>query len=206
MQPGRLDDRLANPDSLGGPAPLLRGDRAIVTPIPGTTRDTSPFVGGGLGYLRLSASEGDYNTSGFFDGSRGGIAPYLVVSREAYIINNEVVTSQRDQEQIVSLIPNGLSKLIVAGVTHSTHDEALRARQLVDARGWKRIILVTSPTHTRRACATFEKAGVTVICHPSSTRAIAIGKIFAPTDRLKAFQLWLYETAGTIRYRQLGWM
>jgi uncharacterized SAM-binding protein YcdF (DUF218 family) len=135
-----------------------------------------------------------------------GIAPYLVVSREAYIIRNELVTSQRDQEAIVSLIPNGLSKLVVAGVTHSTHDEALRARALVDARGWKSIILVTSPAHTRRACATFEKAGVKVICHPSSTRAIAIGKIFAPTDRLKAFQLWLYETAGTIRYRQLGWM
>lgn len=135
-----------------------------------------------------------------------GIAPYLVVSREAYIINGDVITSRRDQEEIVSLMPNGMAKLIVAGITHSTHDEALRARALVRARGWNRIILVTSPVHTRRACATFEKAGVTVSCQPSSTRAIAIGKVFAPTDRIKAFQLWLYETAGTIRYRQLGWM
>jgi hypothetical protein len=40
-------------------------------------RDVSPFVGGGLGVLTLSASEGDYSGSGdYFYGERSGIAFY----------------------------------------------------------------------------------------------------------------------------------
>ncbi len=135
-----------------------------------------------------------------------GIAPFLVVTREAYIINGRLVTSQRDQERIVSLIPGGSSRLINAGVTHSTHDEALRALALVRARNWKRIIIVTSPLHTHRACATFEKVGVTVSCAPSDTRAFALGALRSPIDRVRAFQVWLYELAGTLRYRQLGYI
>jgi hypothetical protein len=45
-------------------------------------RDVSPFVGGGLGVLRLSASEGAYpgpdgSASGYFYGERWGVAPYV---------------------------------------------------------------------------------------------------------------------------------
>jgi uncharacterized SAM-binding protein YcdF (DUF218 family) len=135
-----------------------------------------------------------------------GVAPYLVVSREAYIINGRYVSSREDQERIVSLATGGLSKLVVAGITHSTRDEALRARDLVRARGWKRIVVVTSPMHTRRACATFEKVGVLISCTASNTRAFAIDALWSPMDRVRAFEVWLYETAGTLRYRQLGWI
>jgi len=51
-------------------------------------RDVSPFVGGGLGLLRLHASEGGYPGSGssatttYFDGERFGVAPYAEVGVE----------------------------------------------------------------------------------------------------------------------------
>jgi uncharacterized SAM-binding protein YcdF (DUF218 family) len=135
-----------------------------------------------------------------------GIAPILVVSREAYIIDGKLVTSRRDQERTIALTPGGLSKLVVAGVTHSTHDEAMRARELFRARNWKRIVVVTSPMHTRRACATFEKAGLVVSCAASNTKSLAVGTLSSPEDRVAAFQAWLYELAGTLRYRQLGWL
>jgi uncharacterized SAM-binding protein YcdF (DUF218 family) len=135
-----------------------------------------------------------------------GVAPFLVLSREAYIINGHYVSSKEDQERIVSLSTGALSKLVVAGITHSTRDEAMRARDLARARGWKRIIVVTSPLHTRRACATFEDAGVVISCTASNTRAFAIGALWSPTDRVRAFEVWLYELAGSLRYRQLGWI
>lgn len=134
------------------------------------------------------------------------IAPVLMVSREAYLVGGQIVTSRADQERIISLSPDALSHVVVAGITHSTHDEAMRVRDVYRARGWKRIVLVTSPFHTRRACATFEKAGVVVSCRASVARDMAVGDLYAPDDRLKAFQVWLYETMGTIRYRQLGWI
>ena len=67
-------------------------------------------------------------------------------------------------------------------------------------------MLVTSPFHTRRACRTFETVGLKVTCVPSDSRDIAIRRLAFPHDRLKAFGMWLYEAAGTIRYRQLGWI
>ncbi|HUQ20482.1 MAG TPA: YdcF family protein [Gemmatimonadaceae bacterium] len=135
-----------------------------------------------------------------------GVAPVLVVTREAYNINGHLVSSRQDQERIVALTPNGLSHMIVAGITHSTRDEALRARDLFRNRKWKRIVVVTSPMHTRRACAAFEKVGVTVSCVASDVRDFSFKTLESPIDRVSAFQLWLYETAGTIRYRQLGWI
>ena len=53
---------------------LSVGGRAYLS-----TRDTSPFVGGGLGYLNLRADEGEYPGSGapYFSGERSGIAPYV---------------------------------------------------------------------------------------------------------------------------------
>lgn len=137
---------------------------------------------------------------------RSGAAPVLVVTREAYFVGGHIVSSRQDQERIVALTPNGLSHMIVAGVTHSTRDEALRARDLFRARKWKRIVVVTSPMHTRRACAAFEKVGVTVSCAASEVRDFSFKALDTPYDRVAAFQLWLYETAGTIRYRQLGWI
>ena len=129
-----------------------------------------------------------------------------MVSREAYIVDGRIVTSQADQERIVSLSPAALSNLVVVGVTRSTHEEAIRAREIIRARGWKRIILVTSPFHTRRACATFERVGVVVSCAASVSRDMAVKDLSAPDDRVKAFQVWLYEMLGSLRYRQLGWI
>jgi len=135
-----------------------------------------------------------------------GVAPVLMVSREAFIVDGRIVTSRADQERIVSLSPAALSRLVVAGITHSTHDEAIRARDVFRSRNWKRIVLVTSPYHTRRACATFEKVGVVVTCAASVSRDMAVGALYAPADRIRAFQVWLYEMLGSLRYRQLGWI
>jgi uncharacterized SAM-binding protein YcdF (DUF218 family) len=135
-----------------------------------------------------------------------GVAPVLMVSREAYIVGGHIVTSRRDQERIVSLSSGALAKLVVVGITHSTHDEAIRARDVFRANRWKRIVLVTSPFHTRRACGTFEQAGVVVSCAASDSRDMAVRELSAPDDRVRAFQIWIYEVLGSIRYRQLGWL
>jgi uncharacterized SAM-binding protein YcdF (DUF218 family) len=135
-----------------------------------------------------------------------GVAPALIISREAYLMNGRLVSSRHDQGRIISLVPGALSKTFVAGVAHSTREEALRAAVLFRRNGWKRIVLVTSPLHTRRACATFERLGMVVTCAASDTRDFAVREMADPGDRLRAFQLWLYETAGSLDYRLHGWI
>jgi uncharacterized SAM-binding protein YcdF (DUF218 family) len=135
-----------------------------------------------------------------------GIAPVLVLGREADSVGNRLVTPRDDHERIVALVRGAGSKVVLSGVTHSTRDEAVRTAILYRARGWKRVVVVTSPLHTRRACAAFEKMGMTVSCVAAEWREVALNTMRSSEDRIRAFQSWLYEIAGTARYNQLGWI
>jgi len=135
-----------------------------------------------------------------------GVAPTVVVTREDRNFGGVRVTSQADQQRIASLTGAAIGRVVYAGATQTTRAEALRIRALAQSAGWKRIVLVTSPLHSRRACAVFEHVGFTVTCVPSESRDLAVGRMITAEDRLRAFQLWIYEVAGTIRYRQRGWL
>lgn len=135
-----------------------------------------------------------------------GVAPVLVLPREADSVGTRLVTQRDDHHRIVSLVRGAQSRVVFSGLTHSTRDEAVRTAMLFRTRAWKRVVVVTSPLHTRRTCATFEKLGIVVSCHAAESREIALNTLRKPEDRVRAFQGWLYETAGTIRYKQLGWM
>jgi uncharacterized SAM-binding protein YcdF (DUF218 family) len=75
-----------------------------------------------------------------------------------------------------------------------------------DAADAASVAVVTSPLHTHRACAAFEKVGFIVSCVPSESRSVALRNPRLATDRLRAFQLWLYELAGLTLYRARGWI
>ncbi len=135
-----------------------------------------------------------------------GIAPVLVLPREADSVGARLVTQRDDHERIVALVRGARAKVVFSGLTHSTRDEAVRTAMLFRARGWKRVVVVTSPLHTRRACAAFEKMEIVVSCVAAEWREVALNTFQKPEDRVRAFQVWLYEMAGTARYNQLGWL
>jgi len=115
------------------------------------------------------------------------------------------VSSDADQTRLVDLAGPGLLLLVVSDV-FSTRDEALRVRDLARQQRWSRVAVVTSPAHSRRACGTFEKAGLRVTCVPADSRDVAFKTLTSPGDRVEAFKLWIYEVAGTIIYRLKGWL
>lgn len=89
---------------------------------------------------------------------------------------------------------------------NNTHDEALQIRELARRRGWPAVILVSDPTHMRRAAATFEKAGVKVYCSPCVEEAYDVDDLTKPGDRLDAFRSWFHEVIGYEVYRMRGWI
>ena len=133
-----------------------------------------------------------------------GVAPVLVFTREEKKVRDSVSSSTDDQKRLAALAD--LDRVISTRRVRSTHDEALSVLSIARYRGWRSIIVVTSPFHSRRACATFEKAGLRVSCVPSDSRDVAVRHLSHARDRITAFGLLLYETAGTLRYRQLGWI
>jgi uncharacterized SAM-binding protein YcdF (DUF218 family) len=145
----------------------------------------------------------------------------IAIARDSRIVGNgptvplvlTTVTQQRgrrtssiaDQRRLVSLIDAGRPIRWTPPV-YSTRDEAMETRKIATREGWRRVAVVTSPLHSKRACATFERAGLDVVCVPARTRQFAVRALAKPADRLYAFRYWFYETAGTVYYKLRRWI
>jgi len=136
---------------------------------------------------------------------RQGVAPTLMVSREHARLGRGMVTDSADLARIAGLTGSASSILFVDSV-FTTRTEALQMKKIADARGWRRIAVVTSPMHTRRACATFEAVGFQVVCVPAQLRGSGMDPRSTPEDRFRGFRSWLYETFATDSYRRRGWI
>ena len=101
-----------------------------------------------------------------------GLAPHVIIS-------NEPLSSHGVQTTWMELREKGLVRLAfpddaivpIPTISDSTYEEALRSREIMQARGWRTAILVTDPFHMRRAVLTFrqafEPAGLRVAASPA---------------------------------------
>jgi uncharacterized SAM-binding protein YcdF (DUF218 family) len=135
---------------------------------------------------------------------RRGI-PELVLSVVALDERQPAVTSEADQRALVQLGLPGITPRFVYDV-HSTRDEALAFAALARTHGWRRVVVVTSPMHSRRACAAIAHEGLMVECRPADGRDYSVRDLDADHDRRLAFQDVVYETTATWLYRARGWM
>jgi len=134
---------------------------------------------------------------------RDSVAPVLVVTEPRR--SRHGVTAATDQARVRALVARPFPMLMVDSV-HTTRDEAVNAWRLLQARNAKRVAVVTSPLHTRRACATFEKVGFIVTCVPAVSRVYSVTGADNGSDRLTLFREWLYERTAWIEYRARGWI
>jgi hypothetical protein len=109
-----------------------------------------------------------------------------------------------DVERLADLCGN--PKIESVGPVNSTRDEAVRVAQVAQERGWKTVILVTSPYHSARASAAFRRTGLTVISRPSVEREFAPSAPRSNRERVEVFRWWLYEQVRWLLYRARGWV
>jgi uncharacterized SAM-binding protein YcdF (DUF218 family) len=97
------------------------------------------------------------------------------------------------------------AEVVTVGPVADTHDEAVAVAALYRARGWRRVIVVTSPLHSRRAAAAFEHQGLEVVSAPA-----AEGRYDAALDdaddRVRGFGDVLHERLGLWLYHRRGWL
>jgi uncharacterized SAM-binding protein YcdF (DUF218 family) len=136
---------------------------------------------------------------------RRGLAGSMMVSRETRPFGGKPVSDSADMQNLASMIGLPASIIFVDSIV-TTRTEALRMRSIAQTRGWTTLAVVTSPLHTRRACATFEAVGFKVVCIPASVRDSGLDPNSNPEDRLRAFRSWLYERFATDSYRRRGWI
>jgi uncharacterized SAM-binding protein YcdF (DUF218 family) len=133
--------------------------------------------------------------------ARRGLAPVMLVSMERANRGSD----SADLQSVISLVGEGTRTILVDSVT-TTRTEALRMKAIARANGWQTLAVVTSPLHTRRACATFEAVGFRVVCVPATVRGSGLIPGSIAEDRLRDFRSWLYETFATDSYRRRGWI
>lgn len=135
---------------------------------------------------------------------RDSVAPILVVTQPRRTDNDGAIAAP-DQARLRALVSRPFAMLTVDSV-HTTHDEALGAWRMLHSRGATRVAVVTSPVHTSRACATFERVGFAVTCVAAISRVYSVKQADSGQDRLALFRAWLYERAAWSEYRWRGWV
>ena len=100
----------------------------------------------------------------------------------------------------------GRGEVLRIGPIVNTHEEAVALARLCRERGLRRILAVTSPTHTRRAAATLEKEGLVAISVPSVETNFDVETLRLPGDRRRAFGAIAHERLGLVVYRRRGWI
>lgn len=133
-----------------------------------------------------------------------GASTVLITSRVRYRGRTVTATSDADQARLLLLAPDSTRWLVVDSVA-TTRDEAVGAADLAQREGWRHLIVVTSPMHTRRACAAFRRTELAITCIAAPSRQVAVHSLATASDRVAAFGPWLYETVGWWWYGARGW-
>jgi uncharacterized SAM-binding protein YcdF (DUF218 family) len=113
------------------------------------------------------------------------------------------ISSVADQRNVVALAPASGPTEWIDSVS-STREEAVKLTRRAFLARWKRVAVVTSPMHSRRACATVEAMGLAVTCVVAPWR-VAGWPARTGADRLVIMQRLTYEALAWIEYRATGW-
>ncbi len=130
-----------------------------------------------------------------------GYAPRLIVTEVPHTGSNARATSA-----LMGHLGIG-AQLLAVGPVQTTRDEALQCAALCHARGWKTILLVTSPAHSKRSALAFKRVGLRVISSPCRESAFDFENL-ARADahgRALAFGEAMREIVGLRTYQARGW-
>jgi uncharacterized SAM-binding protein YcdF (DUF218 family) len=133
-----------------------------------------------------------------------GVAPRIFTTQMELQFPDGVRSTTEDQARLIKLGGATAAWTVLQG-TVSTRDEALKSA-IELPEGAHSLVVVTSPMHTRRACATFEMVGFKVACYPARTRSTSTWYPIGPRDRMAAFADYIYERMGMIKYRWRHWI
>ena len=144
---------------------------------------------------------------------RWGLAPAMIIGGGVVRVDDvEKIESDLIRTRIGDWKPPMSWAIVSLGAAADTHDEAQRLVPLAKQRGWKKILLVTSANHMRRAVSVYRAAGFEVV--PAPCNFIVVGNASPPSFGIgipawygfERFSIWLHEFAGWQIYRRKGWL
>ena len=142
---------------------------------------------------------------------RAGRAPRLILSGGAIpFLSGSSLPEAGRMARLAGELGVEPGQLLLESRSRNTRENAVRTARLLEERGLKRVLLVTSARHMPRAAAVFRKAGVDFVPAPADFRVV--DKPFSPwrllpdLEALDASTRAVKEYAGLVVYRMRGWL
>ena len=176
--------------------------------------DAIVVLGGGAGLSLNDFAELDFGMAADrmimgAELARRGLGKVLVLGGSA-TVRPEVAPEPKRIRHWLETWDVPKTPMLDLGPCRNTRDEALRAFELAQEQGWRRVLLVTSAWHMKRSEATFRAVGLDVVpvgCDFAGTASMAKGGNWVPqAQTMVLLQLWLHETVGLWYYRSRGWL
>lgn len=144
---------------------------------------------------------------------RLGKAPVIAFGgSEMDVGGRKIVEADLAKEWLESWHLPEVHEVVSLGANENTRQEGEKVARLAKARGWHRVLLVTSASHMERAVAVFHKLGVETVPAPCNflTGADADPPLFRVTvpggDGFDKLKVWIHEMVGWFVYKRRGWV
>ena len=175
-----------------------------VTELP-SKADVIVILGGGMhcGSTDMEASSLARTTKGL-ELWKAGYAPTITISDTTGLWENCVSLEQPSRLEISQLEPQNPPEIVVLSGVKNTRMEAEAVAKEAKKRAWKTVMVVTSPSHSKRARATFMQLKLQAFV-VSAGEPRYDTELHLPHDRLKAIPALAREIAGFVKYMLLGW-
>ncbi len=200
---------------------LERGLSVGYEPISSTTEvagvDAIVILGGGGASFRAGELEVDTLSASSALRAMEGARLYQMLDDPIVIVSGGTnpkaglltPESKAMRDALVELgVPN--QRIFLESDSFNTHDQALNVPPMLAAAGVERFILVTSPTHMRRAYFSFLEQGLDPIpaisTQHSETSSFSSNSIVPDLEALAVSQSALREWMGLIYYTLRGWI
>lgn len=139
---------------------------------------------------------------------RKGGAPVLVLGGSAALPGEQTPSATLLEKWARGWALTGV-EILNLGLCENTYDEAVQTRILASERGWKKILLVTSALHMKRAEAVFRKQGLDVIPVACDFQSFGVANdtSFSFIPRQERFDIlgrYLHEKVGWLYYWMKG--
>jgi uncharacterized SAM-binding protein YcdF (DUF218 family) len=148
-----------------------------------------------------------------------GLAPLIIVSGGHIAWQGSGCPESMDMTEILTQVGVPTSAIIQEPNSYNTHDNAVNVKQILQARGIKNILLVTSALHMPRSLAIFKNQKITAFAAPTdflvstnefqeiqSSNKAKLLALLPDSDSLQNFTRALKEYVGLMVYRLRGWV
>jgi uncharacterized SAM-binding protein YcdF (DUF218 family) len=146
-------------------------------------------------------------------------APIIILSGGRIDWRGSGFAESEDMANILTSLGIPENVIIQESESLNTYQNAVNVKKILDARGIKKVLLVTSAMHTPRSIKIFQRQGIDIIPAPTdflvsrgeieeitSTPKAAILNLFPNSQNLNHFTTALKEYIGYFVYSLRGWL